>query len=880
MIKEKKNIYYIALTLLPIFFFLPLLVSASIMTAGDGIGYEAQFEVIRLALQKGEFPQWTRFIANGTPFAADIQNKVFYPLVYLCLLFPRHLDFKIFYILHIILSQIFTFNLFKKLTGNYPVSFYGAIITGFCNVVILRQDHINILCTIVWIPLLVQLLLRLFETNRKIYAIYLGLAMALQFLAGFPQITFYCDLIIFFLYIYLSLRKRTGIRDFILNGISLLITYLGVAAVQILPLAELMMYSGRSNITYEYFAGGSSDLRLLLNLFNPVFWGEWGRLLYEGLEFPTDMYIGIIPLTLFIYSLIYCRKKKEVRALTCTAGITFILACACNNIPVLGKILYKLPLLNSFRTLSRFDIFFSISLLWLGVIGLKHIVEQRKYKPIAIITIAVLAIYTVLCISFIALGRNGFFKNPEWNEYYTGSGWYYKSFIMLAIVIIFWMVAEVCARKNRDRSFVVVIAILIVCVWDTYFFNIDASANIFRQSGMLNNGTHEEIFDTEEITYLENIPEKERGRYFVSYESWDDLENTSWGLRVNGNIYHQCSSLQSYITFNNPLLLQLCSADYGMMMNIDSVMAITNPTFLQMLSTKYIIADNRYSYAWNGSATIFEQYPFIRDDLLANDIEVPVVLAQEYTHTLYLHINVADEGGLLCINLGGETLYSENLGNGDNYIKYTLNKNSSAEPLRLQFNDVDMKHVEILGIRIEENYDVVNSFLFREVFKNSKYSIIESLFAQELLFSPQKVVCVENCEEYIAGNKEAIDFVNTSYIQNGMDMDLSDVDTQIEIVDIGTNSITAHVYASGDTWINYSQSPYNGWCVFIDGVKQETIAVNGLIQGTPIKAGYHDVTFRFSSPTLLCGAWISVIACLSVMLIIIREKFGSETSKY
>lgn len=47
--------------------------------------------------------------------------------------------------------------------------------------------------------------------------------------------------------------------------------------------------------------------------------------------------------------------------------------------------------------------------------------------------------------------------------------------------------------------------------------------------------------------------------------------------------------------------------------------------------------------------------------------------------------------------------------------------------------------------------------------------------------------------------KDTIDFVNTSYVQNVKDMDLSNVEIQIDISDITANSISANVYASDDS---------------------------------------------------------------------------------
>lgn len=873
MLKKSRRNYYVILILFPIFFFVPLLISDSIMTYGDGIGYEAQFEMIRIALRNGQFPQWNPFVANGTPFAADIQNKVFYPLVYLCLLFPRHLDYKVFFLLHIILNEIFSFNLFKKLVKNESIAFYGAIITSFSNLLIIRQDHINNVCVIVWIPLLVQLTIQLCETNVRKYSIYLGMAMAMQFLAGFPQLTFYTDIILVLLYIYLSIKKHVKLNVFLLNGLLIAISYIGIAAIQMIPLVELMAYSGRSNISYEYFSERASDVRYLLNLLNPVFWGQRGGLLHDELEFPTDLYIGIIPLTLMIYSLIYCRGKREIKILFCIATVAFTLACACNNIPILGKILYKMPLLGSFRTLSRFLIFFSGPLLWMGVVGLKHIVENSAYHKIRIISMGLCGIYLLLCGGYYILAQNNSFMNPMWNAHFSSLEWFYKSVVVFIIAIIMWAIIEKSSKLHTGVPFVLVISILAISLWDTYFYNTDPWADIFHQSEMICYGDHDSIFDTEETAFLMDMPEIDRYKYFVSYESWNDLSDTSWAIKVNGNIYHGFSSLQSYITFENPLLVkELCGVNYGMMMNANHVMALTNPTFLQMLSTKYIIVKNQSNYAWNGIATVYEQYPLEQDGDAKDSVPVPVDLDLSHINTVHAHIHVENGEGFLSIVLGNEVLYSQELVSGDNFVCYSISEDSAqTASLKLQFSGLDMNAVEIAGIRIEQNFDIDNRALYREVFKNDRYTIMESLNAKPLVFAPRQVVHMDNCDEFLVENKNIVDFADISYIEKGTDLELSDVDTQIDITDIRPNSVTAQVYADGPTWINLSQSPYRGWNVYIDGKKQESLKVNGVIQGTSVEAGSHTVTFRFSSPTILWGTVISVATWIAALLFLIHE---------
>ena len=66
------------------------------------------------------------------------------------------------------------------------------------------------------------------------------------------------------------------------------------------------------------------------------------------------------------------------------------------------------------------------------------------------------------------------------------------------------------------------------------------------------------------------------------------------------------------------------------------------------------------------------------------------------------------------------------------------------------------------------------------------------------------------------------------------------------------------VQSPAGTHLHLSEQLLPGWTVTIDGAPGELERWHGAFQSVVVPAGEHTVEFRFSSPGLLYGAWISL----------------------
>ena len=586
MISRNKNdiIYTVVLFIIPFIVFAPIIFLDININIGDGIGYEISHAFFRQVIFGKELPLWNKYIALGTSHIGDIQQKCFYPLTWICALLPQRFSFKFFYVLHISLANCFMYCLCKDLMCNAIASVFGAVLFSFSNLVVIRYEHINILCCIIWIPLILHFLLGFYRKDKLYYLISMAFAMGLQFMAGFPQISFYSDMFIFVFMLYLNIKYKKTMRYYCSSAIKLGLMYIIICLVQILPLYEIMKYSGRDSITYEYFSDGAANLLLILDMLAPKATGNFGSLISGGHEFPTDTYLGIIPLSLIMYALAYMRKNRDIIFLLIYSAFALIFACACSNFTIIGKIIYHLPLIGSFRTTTRMLIFFVVPLMIIAILALKDIFLNDSWEKLLQIVIRLLFVTIVLHVISKVWSS---FTDSKIIDYYSDNNVWIKSMFLLLILAI-GLFIKIKFGKNRQMGILLAILVVTFQVMDVYVINIDESTCMWRVPYLLKARTYEETFESDVNEMLKKNANSGT-RYLVDFYTWDELAKTSWALRPNGNVLSSLAMVQSYITFNNPMLLKIANTDYGMMMNSDLLMASSNPSLIRLLNIEYLV---------------------------------------------------------------------------------------------------------------------------------------------------------------------------------------------------------------------------------------------------------------------------------------------------
>ncbi|RLB83634.1 MAG: hypothetical protein DRH17_01820 [Deltaproteobacteria bacterium] len=364
----------------------------------------------------GALPFWNPYTFSGTPFIANIQASMFYPLGFLFYILPTEYAYGYTIILHCILGSIFMYAFIRSLSVHKAGALLAAIIFTYNGFFMahLYAGHLTFVQNYVWIPLIFLYLHKFLNTSYFRYAAITGLFLGIQILGGFPQIAFYTILGILafgLFHIGISLRTR-HIKDLIRIGLGLAtVVSIGfaLAAIQIFPTLEFMNLSTRAGgVSYDFATYDSLHPKELLSFLIPEIFGSVVNQTYwrssEIWHFwETCGYVGILPLCLaFVLA-----KRPSLRYfhLFFTALVLLSLFLALGKYNPIYPIIYKLPGFNSFRIPAQIVYLYVFGLAVLAGIGLNRILENEWLFGTAFVIFFTLT--SIILISF-SVGLHAF----------------------------------------------------------------------------------------------------------------------------------------------------------------------------------------------------------------------------------------------------------------------------------------------------------------------------------------------------------------------------------------------------------------------------------------------------------------------------------------
>ena len=351
------------------------------------------------SMAMGHLPLWNPYTFCGMPFLADIQTTVLYlPCVALAL-FVRDgaLSFywlELMVIAHYVLAGWAMYLLASSLDlRRVPALFAGAayMLSGF---MITHAIHQQIITMVAWFPLVIMLF-RTALTGERWRPVFLcALVLGHSTFAGYPQLSLYFHAFLFAYFLFLLVNGCRGTAllsrpALVLCAKAALIVGLGlaVAAIQLLPTAELAGLSQRAQITYEKSTEGSLAWAQLLTLFIPKLFGAagaagstyWGPGTYWYF-WETCIYIGILPLILVVISALLIRKNLHVAFFWGVAVVTLLFALG-NNFFLHKLIMEYIPGFDKFRNPARTGVFFSLAGSLLAAFALQAMLQGEKNSP-------------------------------------------------------------------------------------------------------------------------------------------------------------------------------------------------------------------------------------------------------------------------------------------------------------------------------------------------------------------------------------------------------------------------------------------------------------------------------------------------------------------
>lgn len=373
------------------------------------------------ALAEGRLPLWTPGIQSGFPLFAEGEVAALYPLN---LLFHRLLP------AYTALSYTILFNLAWASVGMYLLvracglrvasALLAGLVFGAGGFVTAQVSHSPHLAVASWLPWLVFLQrkywqARLAGAKTVRWFLLTCLSIALQFLGGFPQIALLnvATFALFGVFAPLIWGDRTGAPTG--NWITTLVRWLpkavlmsvlsvtlgiGLAAIQLLPTAELVGFSIRGQeVGGGFFTSYSLEPSALTQFISPF--GYLGEPAAGNMEFWG--YLGVLPFFLAVLAL-FLRRDARTWFFFLFALLSLSLALGESN-PWYGW-LYYIPVFNRFRVPARFLLLFTFAAAFLAATGFEELRARLRPSPeIDWIPRTLAVAFGALTLSVIALGQ-------------------------------------------------------------------------------------------------------------------------------------------------------------------------------------------------------------------------------------------------------------------------------------------------------------------------------------------------------------------------------------------------------------------------------------------------------------------------------------------
>ena len=373
-------------------FFAPVIFSGRLLAPNDGIAYYLPAFYSHRTL-------WTDLIFSGFPLAADPQIQTWYPISLLFSLIPH--SWNAFVISAYVLASGFSYGYVYSLTNSRLAGLFSGIVYGMSGFMIAHLGHATIIHAAAWMPLLIWALDKL-STRLSSWWFVIGTgAVSCSILAGHPQISLYAIGLSTVYGFFLGWTTSVGRWKYYGTFLGAIVLGIFLAAIQIVPTAELSGLGLRAEMNFQDFVEHSLPTAQIPQLIFPYLFGGGGlfQRFYEppyfGASNLTEItgYIGLLPPLLAILGFIAYRDKPIARFWLGVAFLTLLLALG-DGTP-LARLLYNVPFYNKFRAQGRHFIEMALAISVLAGLGVsamqKHLVSKRLVgKTVAVSTLIVI----------------------------------------------------------------------------------------------------------------------------------------------------------------------------------------------------------------------------------------------------------------------------------------------------------------------------------------------------------------------------------------------------------------------------------------------------------------------------------------------------------
>ena len=435
------------------------------------------------SLRRGVIPLWNPHLYLGTPFLADNQTAVFYPinlLFYFLIPELTYATMEWLVIVHVFLSGVFAYFCLRYLEPGRPLHPLAALLGGvaymLCDVNITHLGNLNIIATTAWLPLIFVFYRRAMVERRAGLAAIAGVFLAVAALAGHGQMLLLTvlGLGMYLLWCWLTGWRR-GWRALITPALMFALTLavgLGLAALTLIPAYEMTGHTARAHMPYEEASRYSLPPAALIGLLVPDlygrgpggFWGPWERV--------EVGYLGVLPLLLA--ALLLFLRRDKVSGFFAFLAISGLLLALGRYAP-LHRLFYNfVPGFDQVRVPARALILFDFGVAGMAALGLDVLLHPLGERGRAVLHRAVRLTPWVGGVTLVGVGllsrrilsaARGFSAD----DYRRIAGAANRGLVIFALLLaasLIWLWGQVRARRAHvgARRAVPLLAVILVAV--------------------------------------------------------------------------------------------------------------------------------------------------------------------------------------------------------------------------------------------------------------------------------------------------------------------------------------------------------------------------------------------------------------------------------
>ncbi len=385
-----------ALAALPWIVFLPVATLGRTFALIDLQFYFHPYHVAAAAvLESGQLPLWNPYAFSGIPLLGDGQAALLHPASWLFFFLPAGAALNFDVLLQFSIGGVGAFLAARNLGADRAPAAIGAVafmLGGFMTARLIILSIMSTAAMIPWIFLAVDRVIR--GGSRR--AIAGGaLAVALQVFAGHPQLPLYTGLAVGLYGLVVVATPGEGRPRLAPAVFGVAAVYglgLGIAALQLLPWAELARFSPRAEQAgFELVFGNSmapADWLLLgfPYLRGSIDAGPFGEAALSSAlaiaSWERATYLGLLPLALAALAFCPARASEPpsaqpphgARAALLAVVVATVVFAMGKHTP-LGEVFHRIPLLGQFRDPGRILGVTSFALAMLATLGAQRVAK-------------------------------------------------------------------------------------------------------------------------------------------------------------------------------------------------------------------------------------------------------------------------------------------------------------------------------------------------------------------------------------------------------------------------------------------------------------------------------------------------------------------------